>query len=215
MVSIKAIELIAHAIEKSKDSYDKIATATNISKATLSRVVKQHTASRYTLDVLAAYFEIGEKYQELVGGSDHSCAFAAELTEELRNTRAYYEEKAVSVRSHYEEQIASLREQCERQEMERTRERETQQRTYDNSVNYLKSEIERLRKERDDARRECESLKESSASELSKAQKTASDVTGKKHFVFRVMAIMCVVMGIATSLLIFLLIVAFKTDAII
>lgn len=69
--------------------------------------------------------------------------------------------------------------------------------------------------QRDDARRECESLKESYANELSKARKTASDVTDKKHAVFRVMAIMCIVMGIAMSLLIFLLIIAFKTDAII
>lgn len=214
MISAKAIELIAHAIETSKDSYDKIAAATTISKTTLSRLVKQHTASRYTLDVLASYFEIGEKYQELVGNSEYSCAFAAELAEELRNTRNYYEAKAVSVRTHYEEQLASLRDQCARQEAERTRERETQQRTYDNSVNYLKSEIERLRKERDDVRRECESLKESSANELSKARKTASDVTDKKHVVFRVMAIICIVMGIAISLLIVLLIIAFKTDAI-
>lgn len=69
--------------------------------------------------------------------------------------------------------------------------------------------------QRDDARRECESLKESYANELSKARKTASDITDKKHAVFRVMAIMCIVMGIAMSLLIFLLIIAFKTDAII
>ena len=196
MVSAKAIELIAHAIETSKDSYDKIATATTISKATLSRLVKQHTASRYTLDVLASYFEIGEKYQELVGNTEQSCAFAAELTEELRSTRAYYEEKAVSVRAHYEEQLASLREQCARQEAERTRERETQQRTYDNSVNYLKAEVERLRAERDEARISAAS-----------ASKATSDIAGKKHIVFWVLAGIDLLMAVA-------LIIALMTDSI-
>ena len=196
MVSAKAIELIAHAIETSKDSYDKIATATTISKTTLSRLVKQHTASRYTLDVLASYFEIGEKYQELVGNTEQSCAFAAELTEELRSTRAYYEEKAVSVRAHYEEQLASLREQCARQEAERTRERETQQRTYDNSVNYLKAEVERLRAERDEARISAAS-----------ASKATSDITGKKHIVFWVLAGIDLLMAVA-------LIIALMTDSI-
>lgn len=147
MVSSKAIELIAHAIETSSQSYDKIAAATNISKATISRLVKQHTASRYTLDVLAAYFEIGERYQQLVGDSDHSCAFAAELTEELRQTRIYYEDKAASVRQHYEEQIAALREQNARQEADRARERETQQRAYDASLAYLREDNTRLRKD--------------------------------------------------------------------
>lgn len=196
MVSAKAIELIAHAIETSKDSYDKIATATTISKTTLSRLVKQHTASRYTLDVLASYFEIGEKYQELVGSTEQSCAFAAELTEELRSTRAYYEAKAVSVRAHYEEQLASLREQCARQEAERTRERETQQRTYDNSVNYLKAEVERLRAERDEARISAAS-----------ASKATSDITGKKHIVFWVLAGIDLLMAVA-------LIIALMTDSI-
>lgn len=196
MVSAKAIELIAHAIETSKDSYDKIATATTISKTTLSRLVKQHTASRYTLDVLASYFEIGEKYQELVGNTEQSCAFAAELTEELRSTRAYYEAKAVSVRAHYEEQLASLREQCARQEAERTRERETQQRTYENSVNYLKAEVERLRAERDEARISAAS-----------ASKATSDIAGKKHVVFWVLAGIDLLMAVA-------LIIALMTDSI-
>lgn len=196
MVSAKAIELIAHHIETSKDSYDKIAIATNISKTTLSRVVQQHKASRYTLDVLAAYFEIGEKYQELVGDSDHSCAFAAELTEELRQTRAYYEEKAVSVRQHYEEQLAVLREQNARQEQERNREREMQERNYDKSTAYLKAECERLRAERDEAR-----------AQASAAGKATTDLTGKKHIVFWVLTVIDVLMAIA-------LIIALMTDSI-
>ena len=179
MVSAKAIELIAHHIETSKDSYDKIALATNISKTTLSRVVQQHKASRYTLDVLAAYFEIGEKYQEIVGESDHSCAFAAELTEELRNTRAYYEEKAVSVRQHYEEQMSALREQNARQEADRARERETQQRTYDSSLAYLREDNARLREENTSLRKD-----------LTEANQSAVALATKKYVVVWILGVL-------------------------
>lgn len=172
MVSVKAIELIAHQIETSKDSYEKIAAATNISKTTLSRVVQQHKASRYTLDVLAAYFEIGEKYQELVGDADQTCAFAAELTEELRSTRTYYEEKAVSVRNHYEDQLENLREQNARQEQERTRERETQQRAYDSSLAYLREENARLSEENSRLR-----------ADLADANKSAVALATKKYVI--------------------------------
>lgn len=189
MVSAKAIELIAHAIETSDQSYDKIAAATTISKATLSRLVKQHTASRYTLDVLASFFGIGEKYQSLVGDADHSCAFAAELAEELRNVRNYYEEKGVALRQHYEEQIAALREQNARQEQDRNREREMQQTNYDKSTSYLKAECERLRAERDEAR-----------AQAAAASAAAGNVTGKKHVVYWVLVGINVLTAIALIL---------------
>lgn len=196
MVSAKAIELIAHAIETSKESYDKIAAATTISKTTISRVVKQHAASRYTLDILASYFELGERYQALVGDQDHSCAFAAELSEELRQTRSYYEEKAVSVRQHYEDQIAFLREQNARQEQDRTREREMQERNYEKSTSYLKAECERLRAERDEAR-----------AQVSHANHAAGSLTSKKHVVYWILAVTDFLLAIA-------LIFALMTDSI-
>lgn len=64
-------------------------------------------------------------------------------------------------------------------------------------VDYLKEEIKRLRGERDSAR------------------ETSLNVVGKKHRVYIVLSAICIVMGIAISLLIVLLIIAFKTDAII
>ena len=190
MVSAKAIELIAHAIETSKDSYDKIAAATTISKTTLCRLVKQHTASRYTLDILASYFGIGEQYQALVGNTEYSCAYASELAEELRNTRAFYEEKAVSVRQHYEEQLAALRDLNSRQEREHEREREQQQRNHDSSVNYLKAEIERLRAERDEARNNASS-----------ASKASDELTSKKHIVFWSLGVLAALEGLALIIL--------------
>lgn len=179
MVSAKAIELIAHSIEKSGSSYDKIAAATTISKTTLSRLVKQHTASRYTLDVLASYFGLGEQYQALVGEQDHSCAFAAELTEELRSLRSYYEQKADAVRQHYEQQISALRDQAARQDEERNRERQALQDGYERSISYLREEISRLRDERDQART------------------VARDIVGKKHVVFWCLAGIAALLGVA------------------
>ncbi len=180
MVSVKAIEFIAHCIETSKDSYDKIAAGSTISKSTISRVVQQHKASRYTLDMLASYFEVGEKYRELVGTDEHTCAFASELTEELRQTRAYYEEKAVSVRQHFEEQIAALREQNARQEQERNREREMQQQNYEKNISYLKKQVEIMQQERREDRMEIESQR----TRAEKAEAEVKDRDRKRHNVF-------------------------------
>lgn len=63
-------------------------------------------------------------------------------------------------------------------------------------VDYLMKEIDRLRGERDSAR------------------DTSLEVVGKKHKVFQVLSIICIAMGLAISLLIVLLIIAFKTDSI-
>lgn len=196
MVSAKAIELIAHAIETSRDSYDKIAAATNISKTTLSRLVQKHTASRYTLDVLAAYFEIGEKYQELVGSADQPCAYAAELAEELRNTRAYYEQKAVSVRQYYEEQLTSLRDINARQEQERTRERETQERNYEKNVSYLKQQVEIMQAARRDDRAEIDAQRQ----RAEKAEAEVKERDRKRHNVFWGMLAAIIVITIAFTI---------------
>ena len=108
MVNEKAIDLVIHAIETSGKSYEKIAVESNISKATLSRLVTQRKASRPTLDILAAYFEIGEEYQKAVGEHAHTCEYASALCIELQETRANYDQRIAATREHYEQQIASL-----------------------------------------------------------------------------------------------------------
>jgi len=147
MVSIKAIELIAHRIETCGKSLDRIENESTVSKSTLSRIVNKHAASRPVLDILAAYFEVGEEYRKLVDSTEHSCAFAAELVQELDSVRTYYEQKGASLRQHYEEQIASLREMYDRQEAERNRERDSLQALYDKTTSSQEKEIERLRGE--------------------------------------------------------------------
>ena len=145
MVNAKAIELIAHKIETCGKSLDMIERESAVSKSTLSRITNKHEASRRTLDMLAAYFEVGEEYAKLVDMNEHSCAFASELVQELESLRAYYEKKGEAVRHHYEEQISSLREMYARQESERNREREALQSLYDKTTASNEKEIERLR----------------------------------------------------------------------
>lgn len=177
MVNEKAIDLVIHAIETSGKSYEKIAVESNISKATLSRLVTQRKASRPTLDILAAYFEVGEEYQKAVGEQSHTCEYASALCIELQETRANYDQRIAATREHYEQQIASLREQNTRQEAERNREREAQEKTYSASLAYLKEDNARLRNELAIANKAAIDLAESTKS-----------FSGKKHVVFWVMA---------------------------
>lgn len=145
VVNAKAIELIAHKIETCGKSLDRIERESAVSKSTLSRITNRHEASRRTLDTLAAYFEVGEEYAKMVDTSEHSCAFAAELVQEIDSMRTYYEQKGESVRQHYESQLTSLRAMYERQEAERNRERDALQSLYDKTTSTQEKEIERLR----------------------------------------------------------------------
>lgn len=197
MVQSKAIDIIIHAIETSNKSQDKIAAESGISKSTISRLVTQHTASRPTLDILAAYFEVGEAYTKAAGAHEHTCEFAGVLCAELQETRTFYENKATAVRKHYEDQLTTLREINARQDEERARERDMQAETYDRTVTYLKDEIARLR------------------AELAIADKAATDLiataqayTGKKHTVFWVL-------GGANFLLAIMLLIALLTGPIV
>ena len=144
MVSAKAIELIANKIVTCGKTLDVQERESTVSKATLSRIVNKHAASRPVLDILAAYFEVGEEYQKLVDSDGHTCAFASELVEELKATRSYYESKAASVRAHYESQIASLKEQLARDTEARDKERTTQRELYKESTEKMQAEINRL-----------------------------------------------------------------------
>ena len=145
MVNAKAIELIAHKIETCGKSLERIERESAVSKATLSRITNRHEASRRTLDTLAAYFEVGEEYAKLVDTSEHSCAFASELVQEIESIRTYYEQKGASLRQHYEDQITALRDMFTRQEEERNRERSAFQSLFDKTTEDQLKEIERLR----------------------------------------------------------------------
>lgn len=73
---------------------------------------------------------------------------------------------------------------------------EQEQQHHAKSIEYLKNEIDRLRGERDSAR------------------DTSLQVVSKKHKVYQSMFVACIILGVTIVLLIVLLIIAFKTDAI-
>lgn len=192
-INTEAVDIIIHAIETSGKSQAKIASESGISESTISRLLANRHASRPTLDILAAYFEVGEAYQKAAGAHEHTCQYAAALCAELQDTRDYYEKKAAAVRMHYEQQITMLQDQCRRQEQERSREREMQAETYDKSTAYLKDIIDRLRGELITAN--------SVAKDISAAMR---GYTHKKNRVFWVL-------GVSNVLLVILLYIAIRT----
>lgn len=192
-INPEAVDIVIHAIETSDKSQAKIASESGISESTISRLLANRHASRPTLDILAAYFEVGEAYQKAAGAHEHTCQYAAALCAELQDTRDYYEQKAVSVRTHYEHQIAALREQNLRQEQERSREREMQAETYDKSTAYLKDIIERLR------------------GELATANAVAQDISAAMSSYMRKKNRVFLVLGVSNILLVVLLYIAIRT----
>lgn len=98
---------------------------------------------------------------------------------------------------HYEARLTAAKEKYDLLQAHHSQRVEEINESHRKSIEYLKEEVKRLRDERDSARG------------------TSLEVVGKKHRVFGVLAVICVVMGLAISLLIVLLIIAFKTDAII
>lgn len=133
---------------------------------------------------------------EFYGGNMESL-FAAVGKQEMAATQAIGYQGADVMVEHYEARLAAAKEKYELLQAHHEQRVDEINESHRKSIEYLKEEIKRLRDERDSARG------------------TSLEVVGKKHRVFGVLSIICVVMGIAISLLIVLLIVAFKTDAII
>lgn len=130
-------------------------------------------------------------------GGNMEDLFAAVGKQEMAATQSIGYQGADVMVEHYEARLAAAKEKYEILQAHHEQRVDEINESHRKSIEYLKEEIKRLRDERDSARG------------------TSLEVVGKKHRVFGVLAIICVVMGIAISLLIVLLIVAFKTDAII
>lgn len=122
---------------------------------------------------------------EFYGGSMEEL-FAAVGKQEMAATQTIGYQGADAMVEHYEARLQAKDERLEDSNA-----------NHQKIVEYLKQEIDRLRGERDSAR------------------ETSLQVVGKKQRVFIALSVICVVMGLAISLLIVLLIIAFKTDAII
>lgn len=139
-------------------------------------------------DIREIFVEVGK--QEMVATQSIGYQGAEAMVEHYEARLAAKDEKYNLLQAHHEQRIEEING------------------NHGRAVEYLKEDIKRLRKERDEYRSECEALKVSSAEEISRAHKAASDVTGKKHVVYWVSTGLNVLLAIAV-------IIALLTDSII
>ena len=190
MISDKALDLIITRVETCGKSYDTIASESGISKSTMSRLVAKRQATMLTLDILAAYFEIGEEWASIVGEQSRStCHLAADIRSELKQIEAVYAEREERFRQQNAERVEALNEHLNLIREHHAVQLQEFNRNHERSVEYLKEEIKRLR------------------SELDIANNAALSVTSKKHTVFWVLAGVDVVLTV-------LLFIALKTGPI-
>lgn len=210
-LSAKAIEMVAEEIKSRGMSYDEIAEATLLSKSTISRVVTQRKASPYTIKQLVAYLEIGEKYRAVVGDEPENpsgCQLANELMGELATVRLEWQQRCKELSASYEDRITFYRDQLRNQQEERQRERDVQEKTYQNVTSHLKTQIIRLQNNNDSlVSRLVEAEKEAKEStQRAVASETAHrEVERNRHQVFIFFALIVVAMAVA-------LLVALGTD---
>lgn len=172
---------------QSGKSYEDAHEATGYATSTIHRWHKGE--SEPDLEQLTTMVEFwGGNMQEL---------FADVGKQEMAATQAIGYQGADVMVEHYEARLKAKDEKYDLLKEHHSQRIEELNSNHRSTVDYLKDEISRLRDERDSARG------------------TSLAVVDKKHRVFSALVIICVVMGIAISLLIVLLIVAFKTDAII
>ena len=168
-------------------SYDKLGDRTGISASTICRWYKgQGVPGLDEIELLCEAM-----------GHDISEIFVTVGKQELVATQTIGYQGAEAMSQHYEARLAAKDEKYALLQEYHTQRIEEINANHSRAVEYLKSEIDRLRGERDSAR------------------VASLDVVGKKQKVFIVLSAICIAMGIAISLLIVLLIIAFKTDAII
>lgn len=181
------IEKLTEFRSKSGLSYDKLEEKTGISASTINRWYNgKGVPTLEEIEILCDAM-----------GFDIQDIFITVGKQEMVATQAIGYQGAEVMVEHYEARLVAKDEKYALLQEHHIQRLEEINANHTRSIEYLKSEIVRLRKERDSAR------------------ETSLEVVGKKHRVFSAMAIICVVMGVAISLLIVLLIVAFKTDAII
>ena len=180
------IEKLTEFRSKSGLSYDKLEEKTGISASTINRW--------YNGKGVPSLDEIEMLCDAM--GFDITDIFITIGKQEMTATQAIGYQGAEVMVEHYEARLKAKDEKYDLLKEHHSQRIEELNGSHKRTIEYLKEEIKRLRNERDSAR------------------KTSLQVVGKKHRVFGVLAVICVIMGIAISLLIVLLIIAFKTDAI-
>lgn len=145
MISEKALDLIISRVESCGKSYDAIAAASGLSKSTISRLIAKRQATMLTLDLLAAYFEIGEEWAAIVGEENRStCHLAADIRAELKQIEAVYADREERFRQQSNERVESLKAQLELIKEHHSQALAKRDETYERSVSYLKEQIKTL-----------------------------------------------------------------------
>lgn len=187
IVNEKQIEYAISLVETRGKTYDEIAAGTGISKSTISRLVKQHQATAYTIDMLASYFEVGKEMTTLGGGDERpACPLVAGVSGELKRLEGLYSERESRIIAQSQEKENSIKAQMAMMQQHHEQALAKRDETYDRSVSYLKSQVEEMRKERKELH-----------NELDKAKKRADDLDNKRHNVFWGMLTALILMSVA------------------
>lgn len=207
----KQVEYIVSVIETSKKTQDEIATGAGISKATISRLVKHHQCTKYTLDVLAAYFEVADKVAELGDGTGGTtCPLVAGVSGELKRLEGVFAERETRLQVQCEERVEYLKKQLDMMSEHHNQVVERMQ----TNINFLKDENALLRAENKELINKHQKVHEESKSVVEKAEQQANDVLKKKHFVYRSAIIVSVFLAVCVAIMAVLLYYALKSDAI-
>jgi transcriptional regulator with XRE-family HTH domain len=142
---------------------------------------------------------------EFYGGSMEDL-FAAVGRQEMTATQQIGYQGADVMVTHYEARLKSAEEKYDLLKANYEQRIQEINISHGKSVEYLKDEIHRLREERNQARAEMENNRTSYLEQINRANRSAENITGKKHTVFGALVGIDVVMAIA-------LIIALLTDS--
>lgn len=212
VVNEKQIEYIVSVIERSGKTYDQISSGAGTSKSTISRLVKLKQCTKYTLDMLAAFFEVADKVAELGGSEGHTaCPLVAGVSDELKRLEGIFGEREARHQAQCDERVAAISKQLE---MAMTHHNQVVDRMQRN-IDFLKEENDLLRAENKELISKHERIHADSASTVKKAEEQSGEIIKKKHFVYRATVAVSILLAVAVMVMAFALVVAFRTDAII
>lgn len=201
VVTEKQIELIISIIETCGKTYDVIASGSGVSKSTISRLVKTHQATAYVIDMLSAYFEVGEEMVELGGGEAKrsSCPLVSGVSGELKRLEGVYAEREAHTEAQCAERVAAIKVQMEMLQAHHEQALKRRDETFDRSVAYLKTQVEEMRKERKELQAELDAQRKRAVA----AEESVRDMDRKRHNIFWIMGIICACLSVGLSIALF------------
>lgn len=212
VVNEKQIELIISCVERSNDTYDVISSRSGVSKSTISRLVKLRQATKYTLDRLASYFEVGEQMASLGGNDDQvACPLVAGVSDELKRLEGIFAEREARLQTQCDERVSFVSKQLDMMTAHHNQVVERMQ----HNINFLKEENALLRAENKELINKHEQIHADSASSVKKAEEQSNAILRKKHFVYRSAIVVSIFLAVCVATLSILLYFALKSDAII